>query len=673
MFIVDQEQIDNIYNKINGLEVYSFDGDSIIDPALDIGDLLIIDNKKVIYQGSANYGGRWKASISSKIQCKAKEETTAKTPSQKVINRRVQSQINQVEGKIILVAEEQEEQKGKVSSLELDVDTIKGQISTIADVTTIAEGYGKVEFSNVNESEPIAIRIHPTVEDITPLYPGENLFPSNELYPHNREIYFVPEDTTNDILIYNIPKNLYYFNGVYDEFVLDYENQECYIIHRVGLNENTGDKYKLENTNTEYFEYPTLKLKEGNYTITLDVFKNAYIYGRLMSKNIYTSQFATKVELNSEIKQTSTEIMQEVEKKVDEEEFSTKLSLDYESVNIAWNKISDFIKFIAGQLQIKNDSQKILMALDKTGQHFYDTLENLIGDIGVKDSAISFYINGDKTGNSMEWGIKKTVDNVLKYFPVFKYGEYNTSSGTEFGGSFFFEAPIYFNENKIIFGNLQTSPKLYGTNTGQVFFEKTNCIQIDSDTGTIFKIDENNNIISLLGVLNYGMNNAGGFSWDFNGDYLTNMGNVPTSTDIDYLDGNATAPASLFISLRNGSTFSLYSNSSDEKLKENIRACSSNALEKIMKIQHKEFDWKNSDKHESIGFIAQEIEKIDSNLVNVHETRDKNGKVEKEYQINVVSMLAMVTKAMQEQQLQIEESKQKIKQLEQEIKQLEGE
>ncbi len=104
MYIVDQEQIDNIYNKVKDLEVYSFEGTTIIDPAIDIGDILLIDGKKVIYQGSSEYSGHFIASISSKIQCKAKEETTTRTTSQTAINRRVQSQINQAEGKITMLS-----------------------------------------------------------------------------------------------------------------------------------------------------------------------------------------------------------------------------------------------------------------------------------------------------------------------------------------------------------------------------------------------------------------------------------------------------------------------------------------------------------------------------------------------------------------------------------------
>lgn len=105
MYIVEQEQIDNIYNEVKDLEIYSFEGTTVIDPAIDVGDILLIDGKKVIYQGSSEYAGHFIASISSKIQCKAKEETTTRTPSQATINRRVQSQIDQATGKITLLSE----------------------------------------------------------------------------------------------------------------------------------------------------------------------------------------------------------------------------------------------------------------------------------------------------------------------------------------------------------------------------------------------------------------------------------------------------------------------------------------------------------------------------------------------------------------------------------------
>ena len=143
MYIVDQEQIDNIYNQLNDLEVYSFEGDSIIDPALDIGDLLLIDGKYVIYQGSSQYCGKWKANISSKIQCKSKEETTTRTVSEKTAIRRVQSQIDQIEGEITQLVEEQTETNEKLAEQQIAVDGIQSTVSQTQ--TIVGNNYNELK------------------------------------------------------------------------------------------------------------------------------------------------------------------------------------------------------------------------------------------------------------------------------------------------------------------------------------------------------------------------------------------------------------------------------------------------------------------------------------------------------------------------------------------------
>lgn len=135
MYIVSQEQIDSIYNMLNQLEIYSFEGNSIIDPSLDVGDILNIDGKKIIYQGSIQYAGKFKASISSKIQCKEKAETTTKVPSQKTINRRVQSTINQIDGTITTLVEKQEDNQTKVNEITQSLEETKAKITKIENDT----------------------------------------------------------------------------------------------------------------------------------------------------------------------------------------------------------------------------------------------------------------------------------------------------------------------------------------------------------------------------------------------------------------------------------------------------------------------------------------------------------------------------------------------------------
>ena len=133
MYIVDEEEVENIYNEIKDLEAYSFEGKTIIDPALDVGDKIIIDNKSVIYQGEMDFQTRFIAEISSKIAIKEKQETTVKETSQKVINRRVQSRIDEAEGKITQLIEENSETSQKITKVE---QTVKGITQTVGEVKT---------------------------------------------------------------------------------------------------------------------------------------------------------------------------------------------------------------------------------------------------------------------------------------------------------------------------------------------------------------------------------------------------------------------------------------------------------------------------------------------------------------------------------------------------------
>lgn len=113
-------------------------------------------------------------------------------------------------------------------------------------------------------------------------------------------------------------------------------------------------------------------------------------------------------------------ITSEVSKKVNETELGTKIVQNFENVKIAWNKITEFIQMMIlngnASLAILDNSKKILMSLDKTGQHFYDSSENKIGDVGVinykNTPMIAFNLNVSQNnnkrnglGNRKKWNI----------------------------------------------------------------------------------------------------------------------------------------------------------------------------------------------------------------------------------------------------------------------------
>lgn len=186
MYIVDQEQINNIYNAIKDLEFYSFEGESIIDPALDTGDIVVIDGKNVIYQGSMQFSGRWIASIESKIQCKSKEETTTRTPSQKTINRRVESSINQIDGKITQLAQETTEHETKLTKQEQDIESIKSQVENTVEYKREKSGITEIHIEDAGQADILKFEVQGNKTYEANMFPRANLFPRTGLQPNQR-------------------------------------------------------------------------------------------------------------------------------------------------------------------------------------------------------------------------------------------------------------------------------------------------------------------------------------------------------------------------------------------------------------------------------------------------------------------------------------------------------
>lgn len=156
MYIVDEDQVQKIYNKIKGLTANTFEGKTIIDPAIDIGDKIVINGKNVIYQGEMSLEGMFIAQISSKIQIKQKEETTVKKESQKVVNRRVQSRIDQAEGKIEQLVEKTTENSKKITKHEQDINGITQSVSEVKTEIKTVDGKADKAQSTANTAKNTA-------------------------------------------------------------------------------------------------------------------------------------------------------------------------------------------------------------------------------------------------------------------------------------------------------------------------------------------------------------------------------------------------------------------------------------------------------------------------------------------------------------------------------------
>lgn len=360
--------IQAIFNKINGFGYSSFVLKNCLYPQLECGDLVKIKNKNNEIVNSIILRPTFENVI---LNFEAPSTITSSVsyvqPLDAIeISKRTEITVDKQNQKIEAVVQSNQEVVSKTAQLSIEVDELKGQISEVADVTITADGYGIINAEKINVSEPIMLRIRPNGEDFALLYPRKNLYPSSNLYPKNRKITF-ENLTTNEKIEYIIPKDLWYLdNNNYDEFILDYENLQCYINRKIGVNAD-GTKYMLELPTIEELDYPTINLTEGDYKIYTNSFSNAYIYVRLMTQNIYTSQFATKVELSSSITQTSKEINLSVDKKI--QDLDTQLSSDItqtsNSIMAKVNgKIGELDEDINAKLELKVDTENLVSELN---------------------------------------------------------------------------------------------------------------------------------------------------------------------------------------------------------------------------------------------------------------------------------------------------------------------
>ena len=215
------------------------------------------------------------------------------------------------------------EQDQKIATISQTVEELNSKISDIADITVSQEtNNASLTFTDINQSEPIRIEIHPIVTNISYLYPRANLYPSDLQYLPDRKIRFT-NTNTDEVVDYELPTDLlYYDSNNYDEFILDYDSQTCIVNKRVGYNAD-GTTYVLTTPTTISYTYPQILLNDGDYTVELVGYSIGYMMVRLMAQNIYTTQFATKAELTSSITQTRDAIELEVSEKLDEEDFTS--------------------------------------------------------------------------------------------------------------------------------------------------------------------------------------------------------------------------------------------------------------------------------------------------------------------------------------------------------------
>ena len=361
-----------------------------------------------------------------------------------------------------------------------------------------------------------------------------------------------------------------------------------------------------------------------------------------LSVNQKLKDYATTEEMNAAINLSSSTIMLQVNKKVGEDEFGTQIQLNYESVQIAWNNISDYIQFKNAQLQILNNNNNLLMALDKTGQHFYENNGTLIGDIGIIDYSvdnnvipmIAFNLNIENNNpKGMAWGIQKGGS----FYPIFYITGAYAPASSEYGGRF------------VVAGDLEatniTCARISGPSSISAYeFSGTNI-----RANTLYSKDTSEpgplihtRISSTNYYLGYAM--AGCQTTHFYNCELVS-GNI-----CFYVDGEYTGEVS------------------DKRLKSNIESVSNKLVDTIGNAKLYQFKTKTLKDKIKVGIIAQElIEELNKNSIDeeayaligkiIYDFKDKK----EYYKVDYEQFLLL-------RQMYLEN---KVKDLEEKIKQME--
>ena len=309
---------------------------------------------------------------------------------------------------------------GQISVLTQSVGEINTKLQDVADITTSAESeYAEVQLTNVNDSQPIQIKIRPMNSiNISYLYPRDSLYPSDSLYMPDRIIKFT-NTTTSEVFTYEIFDDLlYYDSSNYDEFYWDYDSLTLQITKKCEYDSSGNVVLKSSPVvETRPFPQPSeMYLSSGNYTISLPGYSNAYLSVRCMASNIYTTQFATRSELSQTANSITTTVAatyatqteaQRLDSKIDQTATSitSSVSQTYETKTNAtnsYNQLNSTITQTASEISSvvaqKVGNDEIISKINQTPETITISANkvNISGMITAINNDTSTTINGNK-------------------------------------------------------------------------------------------------------------------------------------------------------------------------------------------------------------------------------------------------------------------------------------
>ena len=410
-----------------------------------------------------------------------------------------------------------------------------------------------------------------------------------------------------------------------DEVVIQPET--TYLIKRVGVDER-GNTYKLDKEIIQRLESNNIYLLSGkNYIKAYNY--TAELYAKYVITNEFTKLFTTQVELTAAIEILSNQIA-----------LAVKQGSIIAALNLALQNGEGIISIIGNKLIINTDNTK----LDGNGR-----LETVRGKIGAWNLDTDILYNRiTENGNEIEAGL------------------FATSSS---GGPFFYSGRTpgenIYNSNFYVTHNGDMKVKRVKMNGESgysiITYDSGRSAMVLDKSQLIFRLDDNANTIfgSLIRGQSFMQINLLGALGFVVYDELhqrqlyqaaTRSGNVP----YHYFTGEMWMDRDLdgtFVQVAQSGDWS------DCRLKKDIKDCKVSALNRIKKMNFKEFTWNETAPkagiHVDIGLTAQPLKDIDPNYVETHK-RIYQGEEQDLLAIDVLNLLTTTIKGVQELDLKVE-------------------
>ena len=264
-FTCSQEEVDNIYQIVNGLQFQSLDVKIWGDPAIDTGDIIKVNNIISFAQKKWSFGNGFYGNYKTTLKKSDKMSNVEKIPNSKKI-KKLQSQLDEETGKISLLTQVTNNNSTELSNLVMQTNSIESTVQRVEEDSN--ENYNKI----LQDIEKLMISMQNTG--------GSNLIKNSVMFAY--DTHNNPSDweasETGDIQMQSSAEALNGGSASGHVFILKDktvkqriyvkpdsndvpEDEKTYYTFSTKIKKNTvGTCYiKLSNTNEEYM----IELKNG--------------------------------------------------------------------------------------------------------------------------------------------------------------------------------------------------------------------------------------------------------------------------------------------------------------------------------------------------------------------------------------------------------------------------